>query len=217
MAAAQRSRGRRLDRRVLASSRVRSDSAGSISISQPGAGGPLERRRQRAIFLAGSAADLRDPRQMILRLIAVALLDLPETIILPGQHMVRIGLQCALVPDLRKPVIAELAVGVADQICHIGKVVVTQRLELRDGGSVIVAFIDRGIGRAITLDEGGIFEKRLLGLLALVCGAGRGGGLAAGRLRRLAGHDIPGILPASTSTAPSAAGAEGWNSGKECE
>jgi hypothetical protein len=42
-----------------------------------------------------------------LRLIAVALLDLPETIILPGQHMVRIGLQCAFVPDLRKPVIAD--------------------------------------------------------------------------------------------------------------
>ena len=34
---------------------------------------------------------------MILRLIAVALLDLPQTVILPGQHMVRICFQGALV------------------------------------------------------------------------------------------------------------------------
>ena len=62
------------------------------SINQPGARWLLKRRRQRAIFLAGSSADLRDPRQVILRLIAVTLLDLPETIVLPRQHMVRIGL-----------------------------------------------------------------------------------------------------------------------------
>src|SRR5262245_61358359 len=108
MAAADRRRGRRLDCGVglLASSRVSSryaplratDLGRLASINQPGARWLLKGRRQRAIFLAGSSADLRDPRQVILRLIAVALLDLPEPIILPRQHMVRIGLQRTLVP-----------------------------------------------------------------------------------------------------------------------
>src|SRR5207248_2045609 len=85
---------------------------------------------ERAIFLALGADGLSDPVQMILRLLAVALLDLPQPIILPGLDVVRIGLQCALVPDLRELVVAELAVRVADQIGDSGAVVVTERLQL---------------------------------------------------------------------------------------
>jgi hypothetical protein len=57
-----------------------------------------------------------------LRLIAVALLDLPQTIILPGLDVVRVGLQRALVPDLRDLVVTELPIGVADQIGDRGDV-----------------------------------------------------------------------------------------------
>jgi hypothetical protein len=44
--------------------------------------------------------------------------------------MVRIGLQRALVPDLRDLVVAELAIGVADQIGDVGAVVMTECLQM---------------------------------------------------------------------------------------
>lgn len=69
---------------------------------------------------------------MILRLIAVALLDLPEAVILPGQHVVRVGFQRALVPDLRELVVAGLAIGIADQVGDAGEVVVAERFQLLD-------------------------------------------------------------------------------------
>src|SRR5260370_20256397 len=105
---------------------------------------------------------------MVLGLIAVALLDLPQTVILPGQHMVRIGLERALVPDLREPVVAELAIGITDQIGDVGVIVMAERLELFDGRTIVVAVIDRRIGRAIPPRKGGVVEQRLFaGLLLL--------------------------------------------------
>src|ERR1700730_2263032 len=61
------------------------------SINETGAGRFFERSRQGPIFLAVGPANRSYPAQMILRLIAVALLNLPQTVILPRQHMVRIG------------------------------------------------------------------------------------------------------------------------------
>ena len=91
-----------------------------------------KRLGQRAIFLAVGADQLGDPAQMILRLIAVTLLDLPQPVILPGLDVVGICFQRALVPDLAELVVAELAVGVADQIGDVGAVVVAERLQLLD-------------------------------------------------------------------------------------
>ena len=73
--------------------------------------------------------------------------------------MVRVGFQRALVPDLREPVVAELAIGVADQVGDVGVVVVAERLELLDRGGIIVAVVDRRIGRAIALAKGGIVDS----------------------------------------------------------
>src|SRR5271154_6006861 len=130
-------------------------------------------------------ANRGDPAQMILRLLAVALLDLPQTVILPGQHMIRIGLQRALVPDLAQPVVAELAIGIADQIGDVGIVVMAQRLELPDRSPIVVAVIDRGIGGAVSCNEGRGAEEGLLGLLGLVARLGgrgfRGGAGVGGR------------------------------------
>jgi len=64
---------------------------------------------------------------MVQRLIAVALFDLPKTVVLPGQHMIRICFQGALVSDLRKLVVTELAIGVADQIGHVRVIVMAER------------------------------------------------------------------------------------------
>src|SRR5260370_30602288 len=86
------------------------------SIDQSRAGRLLQRGRERSILLAVGPADRGDPAQMILRLVAVALFDLPQAVILPRQHMVRIGFPRALVPDLAELVVAELAIGIADQI-----------------------------------------------------------------------------------------------------
>jgi hypothetical protein len=103
---------------------------------------------------------------MILRLVAVAPLDLPQAVILPGQHMVRICFQGALVPDLRKLVVAELAIGIADQIGHI-RFVVAERLQLLNRRGVVIAVVDRRISCAVPMSEGGVVEKGLLGFLGL--------------------------------------------------
>src|SRR5256886_11264399 len=117
---------------------------------------------------------------MILRLIAIALFDLPQAVILPCPHMVRIGLQRALVPDLRDLVVAELAIGVAHQIGDVGAVVLTERLELLDRAGIVVTVIDRRIGGMIAGEEFRAVDARaLLGLLAL------GGGRIRIRRRRV--------------------------------
>ena len=67
---------------------------------------------------------------MVLRLVAITLFDLPQAVILPGLDVAGIGLQRALVPDLRDLVVAELAIGVADQVGDVGAVVLSERLEL---------------------------------------------------------------------------------------
>src|SRR6266403_1510547 len=123
------------------------------SVNQAGGGRLFERSGERAIFLAVGAGERGDPVEVILRLIAVALLDLPQTIILPGLDVVRVRLQRALVPDLRDLVVTKLAIGVADQIGDRGDVVVTERLQLLDGRGIVVAVIDRGVGCAITFGE----------------------------------------------------------------
>src|ERR1700750_2833617 len=79
----------------------------------------FQRLGQRPILRAVGSADRSDPAQMIFCLFAVALLDLPQTVIVPGQHMVRIGFQRSLVPDLRELIVAELAIGISDQIGHV--------------------------------------------------------------------------------------------------
>src|SRR5881227_3301651 len=107
---------------------------------------------------------------MILRLFAIALLDLPQAVILPGLDVVRIGLERALVPDLRHLVVAELAIGVADQVGDGGAVVTVERLQLCDRRSVVVAVVDRGIGGAIAVGESGLLDAgtRFAGLFLLL-------------------------------------------------
>src|SRR4030088_670248 len=140
---------------------------------------------------------------MILRLIAVALLDLPQTVILPGQHMVRIRLQRALVPDLRELVVAELAIGIADQIGDIRVIVVAERLELIDPSVIIVAVVDRRIGCAVTAGKAGIVNAGLLAALLLVRGAGARDGPGARRRRVTGGR--------RTTTTAAASGGNGRN------
>src|SRR6476620_1399391 len=141
------------------------------SIDETCAGRFFQRLRQRPIFRAVGSADRDDPAQMILRLIAVALFDLPQAVILPRHHVVRIGFQRALVPDLRKLVVAKLAIGVADQIGDVRMIVVAERLELIDRGGIVIAIVNRRVSGAITLAERGVVEQGLLaGLLDPVGG-----------------------------------------------
>src|SRR6476620_7051003 len=151
---------------------------------------------------------------MILRLIAVALLDLPQTVILPRQHMVRIGFQRALVPDLREFVVAELAIGIADQIGHVRVIVLAERLQLLDGVSIVVAIVDRRIGRTVTLCKAGIVEAGLFVglLLALVGGVG---GLGIRRRRRSGsiGRTVRISTTAATSSSASASGGKSRDDG----
>src|SRR5258705_13779801 len=97
------------------------------SIDETCAGRFFQRLRQRPIFRAVGSADRSDPAQMIFRLLAVALLDLPRTVVLPGQRMVRIGFQRPLIPVLRELVVAEFAIGITDQIGHVRMIVMADR------------------------------------------------------------------------------------------
>src|SRR3981189_148933 len=130
------------------------------SVNQSGARRFLHRFGERAVFFACRAGELGDLVQVILRLVAVALFDLPQAVILPGLDVVGIGLERALVPDLRHLVVADLAVGVADQVGDGGAVVTAERLELRDRRGVVVAVIDGGIGGAIAVCESGLLDAR---------------------------------------------------------
>ena len=103
------------------------------SVNEASAGRFFESCGERAIFLAVGAGQCGDPVQVVLRLLPVALFDLPQSVILPGLDVVRVRLQGALVPDLRDLVVAELAIGVSDQIGDRGAVVMTERLQLLDG------------------------------------------------------------------------------------
>src|ERR1700693_183593 len=102
------------------------------------------------------------------RLVAVALLDLPQPIILPGFDVVRVGLQRALVPDLRDLVVAELAIGIADQRGDRGVIVMAERFQMVDGGGIVVTIIDRGVGGAIASHEFAVLNARAFVLLFLL-------------------------------------------------
>ena len=60
------------------------------SVHEDGAGRFLQRFGQGPIFITIGAANRRDALQVIFGLIAIAPLDLPEAVVVPGQHMVRI-------------------------------------------------------------------------------------------------------------------------------
>ncbi|MFK4590201.1 hypothetical protein ABIF55_005615 [Bradyrhizobium diazoefficiens] len=122
---------------------------------------------KRAILGAVGAGERGDLVQVILRLLAVALLELPEAVILPGADVVRIVLQRQLVIDLRRLVVAELAIGIADQIGNVGDVVALERLQLIDRAGVVMIVVDRGVGGAIGSKEFRIADGRAL-LLALL-------------------------------------------------
>src|SRR6516225_1119596 len=124
--------------------------------------------------------------------------------------MVRIGFERALIPDLREFVVAELAIGITDQIGDIRGVIVAQRPELIDGGSVVVTVVNRRIGRLVALNEGGVAEEGLPGgLLCPMVRVARASArsLAIRRIRirlRRPGRRAHGIL-ATAATAASAA------------
>src|SRR6516165_6357692 len=155
------------------------------SVDQTSAGRLIERQSERLVFGAFTAANLLDSAQVILGLLTVALFELPQPVILPGPNVVRIGLQSALVPDLRDLVVAELAVGIADQVGDVGAVILAECLQLLDRRSVVVPIIDRRVGRPIAFEEFGIIDAGALVLLlllgVLVGIRGRGGRLAARR------------------------------------
>ena len=98
---------------------------------------------------------------MILGLIAVALFDLPKTIIVPGQDMVRIGFERALIPNLRELVIAKLSVRIADQVGDVCIIVVAERPKLFDRRGIVVVVVDRRIGCSVASNEGGVTEEGL--------------------------------------------------------
>src|ERR1700751_1925524 len=149
-----------------------------MSVHETSAGRFFHCRSERTVFLAVSAGELGDLVQVILRLVAVALLDLPQAVILPGLDVVGIGRQRALIPDPRELVVAELAVGVADQVGDGGIVVMSERLELIDRGRIILTVVDGGIGGAIVAGEFCVVlallaRDQLRALLALLARGGR--------------------------------------------
>ena len=66
------------------------DFEANASIDERSASWLLQRFGQGPVLVAIGTTNLPDPTQVIFCLLAVALLDLPEAIIIPGQHMIGI-------------------------------------------------------------------------------------------------------------------------------
>src|SRR4051812_36805397 len=91
------------------------------------------------ILLAFRPANEPDLLQEIRGLQPVTLLDLPHAVVLPGAHVLRIGRERPLVPDLREFVVAELARRVAEIIRHIRHVVGIELLESSECSIVLLS------------------------------------------------------------------------------
>src|SRR5687767_9363085 len=138
-----------MDSGLLASARPRNDTLVRDR--------PFHAAFQILVLLALGAADQADLFQEVGGLELVALLDLPHAVILPGTHVLRIGRERALIPDLGKLIVAELAGGVAQIIRNVGMVVLVHSLEGREclgvfavahqrmGGAVLVAELLLGL------------------------------------------------------------------------
>jgi len=133
------------------------------SIDERSARRLLQGRGQGLVLIAIGTANLSDPTQVIFCLLAIALLDLPKSIIVPRENVIRIRFQRAFIPNLRKRVIAELAIGISDQIGHIRVIVVGERLQLLDRRSIVIALVNGRIGRTVALSKRRVVEvARLL-------------------------------------------------------
>src|ERR1700733_15509430 len=140
------------------------------SVDEAGAGRLRQRRGKRAVLGAVGARELGDLVQVIFRLFAVALFELPQAVVLPGPHVVGVGSERALIPDLRKLVVAELAIGIADQVGDVGAIVLSQRFQLIDSGGVIVLVVDRGVSGVVAGQEFRVVDARALVALLLALG-----------------------------------------------
>ena len=67
----------------------------------------------------------------------VSLLEVPKPVIFPCPYVVRIRLECLVVPDFREVIVAKLAIGVADVVCDV-RVVIMAESPKRDDCLVVL-------------------------------------------------------------------------------
>src|SRR6476659_11392212 len=94
----------------------------------------------RAILLAvGGTANQLHLLQVILGLEPVPLLSLPHAVVGPRAHVIGVGGERLLVPELRIVVVAQLAMRVSDVVRELGMLVVAECVHRGDAVLVVAA------------------------------------------------------------------------------
>src|ERR1700730_16889411 len=92
-----------------------------------------------------------DLLQKILGLEFIALLEMPQTVVFPGSHVVWIRRERSFVPNLGQIVVAEFAVGITDIVCHLGALIVTEQPK-RSNRVRVLAIEHKGTRRAVAVN-----------------------------------------------------------------
>ena len=106
-------------------------------------------RRASDIRSLDGAGELGDLVQVILRLIAVALFELPQAVILPGPHVVRIGLAARARTRSARPCSRRACDRSSRSDWRRRRGRPAERLQLLDRGGIVVTVVDRRVGGAI--------------------------------------------------------------------
>jgi hypothetical protein len=85
------------------------------------------------------------------------LLRLPHAVVRPGHGMLWINGKRSLIPKLGVVITAELAVGIPDQIRHVGVVVVSEGAQSGNAGGIVCLVLDHRVGRFVPGDE--VFQR----------------------------------------------------------
>src|SRR5580704_16024226 len=125
----------------------------------------VDRSLERGVFAAGGAADRLDLLQVVLGLEHVALFGIPHAVIGPGQRVVGIGGERAVVPEFGVVIAAEFAARIADQRRHIRIVVVAHGAQHSDAAGIIALVVDQRVSLVPALVE--LFDRARLVRLGL--------------------------------------------------
>src|SRR5262245_51910030 len=122
------------------------------------------------VFLARRvAADQPHLFQVVLGHQHVALLGVPHAVVGPGAHVIRVGGERLLVPELRILVAAKLAAGIADEVGDLRIVVMAERVHGGNAGFVLAAH-DQGARMLIAFAQLLLRSLLLLVLLLALLG-----------------------------------------------
>src|SRR5271156_4750539 len=120
----------------------------------------IDRVLEQFVGFALGAADRAFLLEFFLGFEHIALFGMPHAEIRPSQRVVGIGGERSLVPEFGVVVAAELAASIANEIGHVGIVVLVERAQSGDPAFVIEFVVNKGVGSFIASLQ--LFERAAL-------------------------------------------------------